>query len=461
MGANRRILPPLFGGLSARLLVLTVFFVMLAEFLIFAPSIARYRHVYFQDQVDAARLAALALEATPESLIQPEIEQELLREAGVREVELVTNSGAIHMPGSPGSTAVDASFDLRESRFFALIREAFLTLAQDRNRVLKVTGLSSKDPKTVVTVVFDEVPLRLDMYDYASRILALSIFISLITAGLVYLSLQLLLVRPMRRLTESLVAFRERPEDVSSRIAAGNRSDEIGIAEHELADMQEKLRAALIQKTRLAALGTAVAKISHDLRNLLSPAVLLSDRLVESEDPEVKRIAPRLVHTIDHAVELCTNTLRFAREEHPRPQRTHFPLKGLIEEVGAAVLPESDTEVWDNAILPEIEVHADREQIFRIITNLGRNAYQAGAKRVRVTARRERKWVEIEVADDGPGLPEKACAHLFEPFTGSARAGGTGLGLAIARELMRGHGGDITLARSTHEGTVFRLRLPD
>jgi signal transduction histidine kinase len=460
MVANRRILPHLLGGLSARLLVLTVFFVMLAEFLIFAPSIARYRHVYFQDRVDAARLATLALEATPKALIGPELERKLLREAGAREVEVFTNSGAIHLLGSPGSTKAGISFDLRESRFFTLIREAFVTLAQDHNRVLKVTGISSKDPGTIIKVVFDEAPLRREMYDYASRILALSIFISLITAGLVYLSLQLLLVRPMRRITQSLVAFRERPEDVRSRIATGDRSDEIGIAEHELADMQEKLRTALVQKTRLAALGTAVAKISHDLRNLLSPAVLLSDRLAESEDPEVKRIAPRLVHTIDHAVELCTNTLRFVREEHPIPQRSRFPLNALIEEVSAAMLPETNIGVWDNAIPPNLEVNADREQIFRVFTNLGRNACQAGAKRIRVTARQDHEWVEIEMADNGPGLPEKALAHLFEPFTGSTHAGGTGLGLAIAHELMRGHGGEIALTSTTHKGTAFRLRLP-
>ncbi|MBV8935521.1 MAG: ATP-binding protein, partial [Alphaproteobacteria bacterium] len=84
---------------------------------------------------------------------------------------------------------------------------------------------------------------------------------------------------------------------------------------------------------------------------------------------------------------------------------------------------------------------------------------EAGSHRLRFTAERETGTIAIDVADDGPGLPPKARENLFRPFFGSARPGGSGLGLAIARELVRAHGGELSLASSSGAGTVFRLSL--
>src|SRR3546814_8221299 len=109
---------------------------------------------------------------------------------------------------------------------------------------------------------------------------------SVITAALVYRSLRWLLVRPMSRLTRAMVAFAEKPQDGGRIIRPSGRRDEVGSAERELASMQEGLRAALHHRARLAALGEAVTKINHDLRNILATAQLLSDRLAGSGDPE-------------------------------------------------------------------------------------------------------------------------------------------------------------------------------
>jgi signal transduction histidine kinase len=225
--------------------------------------------------------------------------------------------------------------------------------------------------------------------------------------------------------------------------------------------MQAKLRAALQQKTRLAALGTAVAKINHDLRNILTTAQLVADRLAGSDNPEVKRMTPTLLAAIDRAVDLCTKTLTFAREGPPELKRQRFPLRNLIDEVGAALPAQMNgQQVWFTDIAGEIEIAADRDQLFRVFSNLGQNALQAGATRIAVSARRADGHLVIEVTDNGPGLPPRARDNLFQPFSASARPGGTGLGLAIARDLMHAHGGDIRLARSDAEGTVFELELP-
>ncbi len=466
MAEYRLRLSPLLKSLSARLLVLTIFFVMLAEVLIYVPSIARFRHVYLQDRIGAAHLATLALEASPDHMISEELEGELLDHVQAHGVVLQKPKSKALMLSSKMPPEVDAYFDLREANFIGLIMEAFVTLAQDENRILRVRGLAPKDPDVIVEVVLDETPMRLQMYGYSQRILALSIVISLITAALVYFSLQWLMVAPMRRITASMVKFREKPEDPGQVIGASARSDEIGVAQRELATMQTGLRAALKQKHRLAALGEAVSKINHDLRNILATARLVSDRLKKSDDPEVKRTTPVLVSAIDRAVTLCTRTLDFTRAE-PELERSRFNLHELAADVrdSVALISEEGGAALDNEIPGDIEVYADRDQLFRVLDNLGKNAVEAGADRITLTARKEPAAEDgglmvIEVADNGPGLPEAARKHLFQPFTGSARPGGTGLGLAIAREIMRTHAGDIELVTTGETGTTFRLTLP-
>ena len=459
-GPNSR-LPTYATGLSVRLLLLTVAFVMLAEVLIFAPSIGRFRLVYLQEHLADAHLAILALEATPDQMVSPELERELLAHAQAYMVALKRPGGGKLMLMIEKPAEIGATYDLRQAGFFGLIRDAAVTLLSDGLRVLRVIGPSPKDPEVLVEVLLDEGPLRAEMLGYSERILALSLVISLFTAALVYLSLHLLMVRPMLRVTESMVAFREDPEDESHVIQPSTRSDEMGLVQRELASMQEGLRGALQQKTRLAGLGTAVTKINHDLKNILATALMLSDRLQQSEDPEVRRVTPKLMGAIDRAVKLCQQTLTFTREGPVHLERSRFKLRELVDDVGESLPGQVNGKaVWHNELTDDLEVTADREQMFRVLANLAQNAIEAGAHSVEVSARRDDGTLLIEVADDGPGLAPRARERLFQPFAGTARPGGTGLGLAIARELMRAHGGEIRLERSTGEGSVFCLVLP-
>jgi signal transduction histidine kinase len=302
------------------------------------------------------------------------------------------------------------------------------------------------------------------MVDYSWRILNLSVVLSLLTAVLVYAALQAMMVAPLRRITESVVGFRRRPEDPTVDLPPSERGDEIGVVQTELSRMQQGLRGALAQKTRLAALGAAVGKINHDLRNLLATAILLSDRIEQSEDPEVRRVAPRLVEAMDRAAKLCSETLNFARAQVVEPKKARFALGQLVDEVGEVVLgPEPGRIRFRNEIGADVLVYADRDQLFRVLMNLARNAQQAMAEQgglISVTAWQAGEQIVIEVADTGPGIPQGAREHLFEAFAGSTQPGGTGLGLPIAREIMRAHGGDIELAHTGPDGTAFRLMLP-
>lgn len=455
-------MPPLRRSLSARLLLLTVGFVMLAEVFIFAPSVARYREDWLQERLAAGHLAILALEATPDQMVSPELEVRLLAHAEALSIGLQLPGRGKLMLSMAMPREVDATFDLREEGPLMMIGEAFesLLLAED-GRLIRVVGVSPKDPQAVVDLVIEEAPLRAELAAFALRILGLSLIISLVTAALVFVTLYWIMVGPMRRVTESLVAFRADPEHAPIFDPPARRSDEIGIAGRELARLQSSLRDALRQRARLAALGTAVSKISHDLRNILSTARLVSDRLAASEDPEVKRTAPTLLAAIDRAVTLCEGTLTFVREGAPALQPERFLLSDLVAEVGAS-LPASlvGAVTWATDLPAELEVEADRQQLFRVLANLAQNAVQAGAQRIAVTARTEGDRVALLVADNGPGLSPKARETLFQPFVGSARSGSTGLGLAIARELVEGHGGGLSLVDSSARGTTFRIELP-
>lgn len=474
-------------GLSSKLLMLTILFVMISEVLIYVPSIANFRRTWLNDRLNSARTAALVLEAAPDNMVPKELELELLGQVGAYTVAHKRGASRRLLALSDMPPDVVATYDLREMSIPGEIRDSFTALAAAEGRTIRVIG-DAPTGGEFIELVMDEAPLRQAMIAYSFNILTLSIIISVITAAFVYLSLNWLLVRPMRRLTANMVAFTENPEDSSRVIAESGRTDEIGIAEGELAHLQTALIGTLNQKNRLAALGLAVSKINHDLRNMLSSAQLVVDRVGAADDPLVKRLAPKLIRTLDRAVDFCTNTLKYGSAQESPPERRRILLHDLVAEVGDTVDLGRGT-AFINAVPPELEIDADPDQLFRVIVNLVRNAAQAiegqtidgqaaggdapggqpidgpgkvdpARDMIRVSARRDGSVVMIEVADTGPGVPQRARERLFEAFQGSTRQGGTGLGLAIAAELVRAHGGRIQLADGTL-GATFSIEIPD
>lgn len=449
-------------GLSGRLLALTVCFVMLAEVLIYLPSVARYRRVYLEEQIAKAHLAALALQASPDNMITDPLTMDLLLHAGAHAIVLKTPGRRMLMLSDRVPPAVAQTVDIREQRFVDWIMEAIETLVQSDNRVLRVVGTSPRDPDVVVEVLLDERPLRSAMIAFSWRILTLSIIISLITAGLVYLVLQWWMVRPILRLTAAMTRFRIEPENEAATIVPSRRSDEIGVAERELAALQSEVRRSMRQTARLALLGGAVAKIQHDLRNTLASAMLASDRLAASADPDVQKIVPRLVQAIDRAVALSSRTLDFAAEDRPRLRRSEFLMRDLMDDVSQALggFGGSGPAFAADGVAATVRMEGDREQLFRVFANLAINAAQAGASKIAMDSSVVDGQVVVDVRDDGPGIPAAVRARLFQPFSGTGRDGGSGLGLVIAREIVAAHGGSLDLLETGPHGTTFRVALP-
>lgn len=310
-------------------------------------------------------------------------------------------------------------------------------------------------------------PLRTAMIDYGLRILLLSAVISVITASLLFFAVRIFLVKPIKGVVDHMQSYALAPEDGRRIISPSAGITELREAEDALKSMQTELTSALRQKDRLAQLGSAVSKISHDLRNILTSAQLFTDRIEMSEDPTVARLAPKLVNSITRAVHLCENTLAFGKAEEPSPTLSMVLLETIVADVmDGERLAVGDHDVhFVTNIPPSMAVRADAEQLYRVISNLVRNARQAimvtgKAAEISVTGTETAENWLIKVADTGPGLPKQAQDHLFTPFQGGVSKGGSGLGMAISEELVRGHGGSLELMSTSADGTSFCIKLP-
>lgn len=451
--------------LSGRFLILTIIFVMLAEVLIFVPSVARFREDFYLSHLERAQIASLTLLAN--DMLDPALEAELLTNAGVYNVVLYRDEIRQLALSSPIPEMVSKAYDLRDASAYVLIRDALGRILEPDNEIVRVMGTPVQQGGLVIEVTMGTDGLRKAMIAYGLNILGLSFVISIVTAGLLFFAVRRLLVRPIEKLVENMQAYAAEPQDRRRIIRPATSAVELRQAEEALHGLQSDLTQSLKQRERLAQLGEAVAKISHDLRNILTSAQLFTDRIESSEDPLVRRLAPKLEGSIRRAVSLCENTLSFGRAEEPAPMISRFALANLVGDViEAERLADQDHPLSYAEDIPAgLMISADAEQMFRVISNLVRNARQAIVAsgqpgEIAVSASEtDTHWL-IRVSDTGPGLPEKARTHLFQPFQGNVRKGGAGLGLAIAQELVKGHGGKLDLDYSTDQGSAFVIRLP-
>ncbi|HUO92511.1 MAG TPA: HAMP domain-containing sensor histidine kinase [Rhizomicrobium sp.] len=454
-------------SLSGRLLLLTLLYVMVSEVTILVPSIGRFYINELNRHIETAEIAILPFTESGSREFSTGLRSQLLARADATIVILKrAEQHELFLVKDLMPTHADLTIDLGSTTLFGGMIDGLDCIFRGDDRVLHVISPTRIKGAETVEVFTNEAPIRMALLTFARTLLWEALLISVATALLVYLSLYFVVARPMGRLMRSMIAFRDNPEDPSRIARASTRRDEIGRAERELAVMQGELYGFLQQKARLAALGAAVAKIQHDLRNILSSAQLASDRLAKVDDPVVQRLAPRLVASLDRAVSLASNTLRYGRaDEHP-PVRRVVPLKPIIDEAFEAAGEASEQMLnFINRVDPQLQIDADPEQLYRVVLNLSRNAAQALGERkdgvIAITARREYRQVEIDIEDNGPGIPDQMRETLFQPFSGSSRPGGSGLGLAIARDLAHAHGGDVTLLSTGPEGTVFRITIPD
>ncbi len=455
-------------SLSVKLMILTTIFVMVTGVAGFIPTMSTFRLRFLEDRLATAQAASILLDSAAWRDVPRQVQDELLETVGA--TAIVVRSGdatrllaAVEMPPT-----VDDTVDLREGMSAGSIGAAFSTLLAFEPRTLRVIG-AARDGTSLELVLSDR-PLRAAMLRFGGTILVLSALISIIAAIPIYISLQRLFVRPMRRLAQAMVRFSEDPEDRSRIIVPSGRTDEIGVAEEELAAMQRDLSETLLEKTHLADLGLAVSKVNHDLRNLLASAQLFSDRIAALPDPAVQRFAPKLIATLGRAIDYCQTTLAYGRAREREPSRRLVALARVVRDVTEVLGLENHATIrCEVKVEAAFEIDADPDQMFRVLLNLCRNAVQAMdgeadpaiIRRLIIEAERQGAVALVRVRDTGPGVPERAKANLFQAFQGGVRPGGTGLGLAIAAEIIRAHGGTILLLDGEGPGAVFEITLPD
>ncbi|MEX6508504.1 ATP-binding protein [Jiella sp. M17.18] len=460
--------------LSTRLLVITMLAVMIAEVLIFVPSIAKFRNDWLVAKLDAAAVAGAAseqIDGEGDTVLDPHQQAGLLKTLDAQLVAIHEGDASRLLARAETVEVPQVQVDLATVGAGALIAGAFDTLLFGGERTMRILGPVG-DGTVGAEVVMSERPLRRAMLIYSRNILILSLSVALFAALLVFGAISRYLIRPIRAMTQSMVRFGENPADGERIIRPSPRADEIGVAEAELAAMQTRLAETLREQRHLADLGLAVSKINHDLRNILASAQMISDRLATLPDPHVQRFAPLLLKSLDRALHYTQSVLAYGKAVERTPVRRKVRLARLVDDVFAMLaVPEEAGVELVNRVPAETEIAVDPEQFHRVLVNLCRNAAealqgegsdQAGVvKRITVAAEEAASGeTVISVEDTGPGLPERARENLFRAFRGSARTGGTGLGLAIAAEIVEAHGGTIALAERGAPGARFEIRLP-
>jgi len=451
--------------------MLTILFVMLAEILIFIPSFSRQRIDYLEMQMQRAEIAIQALLVSVGSMpkmndIPPEKEIDLLSAMGLYEiVKYDANDDVIVRLKRPLTQYSFEKYDLSHNDPLQWIVDSFKSSFNNSAELIRLTKTNPID-QTRLVVVLPKAELKQSLLGYAIRILLLSLFISGVTALLIYMVIKRFVVRPIVNLIEKMEYYQKEPEDPKRIIAPSSSIKDINAAETALATLQSQVIEALDQKNRLAALGEAVAKINHDLRNILASAQLLADRLEQSQEPMAQRIGQKLVRSLDRATTLCTNSLIYGRLKETLPQKKPVNLSDVVTDVLESILwKDADLDIQVNIDHP-ISFMSDADYLYRILLNLLRNSYQAierhadSSKLLIINAKIEGKFVVIHISDTGDGIPDDMLDVLYKPFKGNVRQGGSGLGLPITQDLCKVLGGEITLLKTNDKGTVFEVKLP-
>jgi signal transduction histidine kinase len=460
-------------GLAARVLAVTIGFVLLAMSLFYVTRLVAHREMMLHNKITAVQTTVEAFGLAGPSPPPEDLSQKILNSVEAKSIVIETPAGRREFVVAGGAPAGAEAVTADDSSYLDSVAATFHAMFAPPGTVVKLSAPAQAN-KPAIEFAFDETPLIQSSWRVTKNFLTISLTIAAVVTCVLWVALWRMVLRPVRRLTSNIIAFGEVPQDESRVIAPSGRGNEIGRAEAALAGMQRSLAHELAQRKRLAELGMAVSRINHDLRNMLSAAQLISDRLATIPDPLAQRLAPRLVATLDRAIQFCQATLTYGAGRELPPSRRRFDLSELVRQVVEAAHAESAIAIdYDIDIPPRFDIYADPDHILRVLENLSRNAAQAltakGAtdgrpKAIRFAAIRTDGLALIEISDTGPGFPFDQSERIFEPFHKSTSEIGAGLGLAIAADLVTRNGGAITLAPAKADdfycGARFLIKLP-
>jgi PAS domain S-box-containing protein len=267
---------------------------------------------------------------------------------------------------------------------------------------------------------------------------------------------------------EGRAAIMATGRDVTARRLAEMQRDRLFEDLRRSLDDLRRTQQELVQRERLAAVGQAAAVVSHEIRNPLGVMAnaLSGLRKKPSADPEVESLLAILVEEVNRLDRIVGDLLDFARPMSPtmNPQSIEWLLEDALKAAAWAQPDPARVQVERriDAGLPPAEI--DGRLVRQALLNLLVNALQAmprgGTLEVgaALEERAGRRWIRVDVADSGPGIPAEVLPRVFEPFF-TTRASGTGLGLAVVKRVVDGHGGSIEVQTVEGRGTRFVVLL--
>lgn len=365
--------------LSSKLLILTALAVLIAEVLIFVPSIANMRVRWMSSRLDTVDAVSEVLIASGNINIPREVQDKVLLATGTKAIAL-REAGASHllaMSEMPGN--IDQVVDLNNISEAAAIWDAFGTLFNGGNRTLRIYGSNppSATPGRIIEIVTSDAPLRHAMLSYATNVAIISLLISVIAASLIYLLIHEMLLRPVRLMHRNMIDFASAPDNPTRILVPENRKDEFGIAQRQIAHIQSDLQRTLKEQKHLADLGLAVSKINHDMRNILASAQLMSDRLADTRDPMVQRFAPKLIHTLSRAINYSESVMAYGRSQEAPPAPRRVQLSTVILDVQETLNLRTESGIeFENLIPIDFELNVDSNSCFVCCTIFAATRYR-------------------------------------------------------------------------------------
>ena len=434
---------------------------------IMAPALVEFRANFLNEKITAGHTAALATEEAANHIVSGALERELLASAGIQAV-VVSQGGSRQMVlKSQLPMELIDRIDLRQEQGWQRYLALYKTFNRQGAGIIEVTNDSPSQRYASVTVLIWERLLYDALINYVLNSLwTISTFITALAVFL-YFSLDWLVTRPLTKIRDSLVQFRDNPEmTLDYHASVQTPSNEIGEVQKELFRMQRDLQLAFKEKKNLASIGEAVAKINHDLRNLLATAQISSDTLQSVDDPVVKRLLPRLERSLDRAITICNNTLRFSKLETETANPETIELAMVLEDIiELESLSTFKNYTIKSDIPSDLVLWADLEHVIRIFSNLLKNASEAMPEGGTITLTVQNpdganNFIDIILKDQGHGIPKAIQTTLFQPFIASDKKDGSGLGLAISKELVEANHGSIKVLETGPNGTSFLVQLP-
>jgi signal transduction histidine kinase len=231
-----------------------------------------------------------------------------------------------------------------------------------------------------------------------------------------------------------------------------------------LTDELEAKNRELARQNRLADLGQMASHVAHEVRNGLVPMKLYLNLLRRrlASDADSLQIAGKIGSGFSALETVVNDLLQFT--SHRDPQLVELPVRPLMEELCESLSPQLAAQkiLVCLAAPAQLRCTADADMLRRALLNLVLNAIDVmpSGGELLLDARATENYVELSVADTGPGLTDDVAARLFEPFF-TTKGSGTGLGLAIVERIAEAHGGAITAEIRSEAGAIFRLRLPN